>query len=152
MMQYSDFAPINPNPQIQVGLEAMRAATITTSMETVHLYDIVRLGNGDQMIVTQVRPSRPANPFCGVLVSGKGAEYKFGPRHRPTVIGKAQQDHPALVALRARHAERAGAIQPQVGQDATAVIFHLLEAVEAGDMAKARILTAAIRTMGQFHK
>ena len=123
---------------------------ITTSMDTVHLFDIVRLLNGDQMIITQIRSSRPANPICGVLVSGKGAEYKFGPRLKPVVIGKAQQDHPALVALRARHAERAGATQ--IGQDATAVIFHLLEAIETGDMAKAKILTAVIRTMEQFHK
>jgi hypothetical protein len=121
----------------------------TTSMAEINKFDIVRLGNGDQMIVTQVVPSRPVNPFCGVLVGGKGAEYKFGPRHKPVVVGHANPDHPVLLARRDRMEEKIG--RP-LGTDATAVIIHLLEAVEAGDLSKAQILAAAIRTMAQFRK
>jgi hypothetical protein len=133
---------------------------ITTSLPEIHLYDIVRLANGDEMIVTQIRPSRPVNPLCGILVNGKGAEYKFGPKHKPVVTGHANPSHPALVALRQR-LDRFGpfsngsamqSAQAAPSQDATAVVCHLLEAVESGDLQKAKILTAALRTMDQFRK
>lgn len=126
---------------------------ITTSMPTINLYDVVQLGNGDEMIVTQIKPNRPANPFCGVLVNGQGAEYKFGPRNRPVFVRHAEQNHPALIAWRRRITTQPALVPGQTpGPDAQAVIFHLLEAVEAEDMAKAKILAAVIRTMGQFRK
>jgi hypothetical protein len=144
--QRADFAPIHPNPQIQAGLEAMRK-TMTSSMPEIKLFDIVQLyGDRQQMIVVDIKPSRPANPFIGVLVKGQGAQYKFGPKHRPTVVGHADQNHPALIAMRQRKGMTTPQMEP-VNQEAKAVFFHLLDAVEAGDMSKAKILAAAIRTM-----
>jgi hypothetical protein len=150
-MQAIDFAPIHPNPDIQRGLEAMRRA-ITTSMPEVKLFDIVQLyGDRQQMIVVDIKPNRPANPFVGVLVKGQGAQYKFGPKHRPAVVGHANPDHPALIAMRQRKGMTMPQIEP-VNQEARAVFFHLLDAVEAGDMSKAKILAAAIRTMPGYGK
>jgi hypothetical protein len=117
-----------------------------TTLFDVAIHDIVRLSNGDKMVVTQVKPNRPANPFCGVLVNGLGAEYKFGGKHKPVVVGHADENHPALVANRLRLQVRAGN-QP-VDDKSRAVISHLLNAVEAGDLAKAQVLATAIRTMG----
>lgn len=142
-MQASDFAPIHPNPQIQAGLEAMRARMPQTSMPEIKRFDIVRLANGDQMIVTDIKPSRPANPFLGILVNGQGAEYKFGPRFRPVVIGKADQSHPALVALRGRKGVNASSVY---------VIRDLLNAVEDGNMQQAKILASVIRKFEGFQK
>lgn len=106
--------------------------------------DIVRLMNGDQMIVTQIKRNRPANPYCGVLVDGKGAEYKFGLRHQPVVVGAASADHPALVAWKQRKEKKE---HKPTNDQAVTVINHLLDAVEAGDLPKAKILAAVIRTM-----
>jgi hypothetical protein len=126
------------------------AQPILSTEFDISLYDIVRLNNGDEMIITVITPDRPVNPFCGILVNGKGAEYKFGSRNHPVVSGHANPNHPALVAFRRRHAERAGQVEPST--DAQAIIFHLLDAVESGDLSKAKILAAAIRTMDQFRK
>jgi hypothetical protein len=125
----------------------------TTTIFEIKLFDIVQLyGGRQQMIVVDIKPNRPANPFVGVLVKGQGAQYKFGTKHRPTVVGHANHDHPALIAMRQRKGGLGSlpAMTPQtnlVSQEAKAVFFHLLEAVEAGDISKAKILTAAIRTM-----
>jgi hypothetical protein len=125
---------------------------ITTAMDTIKLFDIVQLyGDRQQMVVVDIKPNRPANPFVGVLIRGQGAQYKFGPKHRPTVVGHANHDHPALIAMR----QRKGLTTPQVetvNQEERAVFFHLLEAVEEGDLPKAKILTAVIRTFPQYHK
>lgn len=118
---------------------------ITTAMDTIHLFDIVRLVNGDQMIVTGIKPNRPSNPFLGILVNGKGAEYKFGPRFNPVVIGHADQNHPALAARRDR-------LNVDNLTPGAAMIHQLLQAVEEGDFSKAKILTAAIRTVPQYRK
>ncbi|MFA5767309.1 MAG: hypothetical protein WC919_05275 [Candidatus Paceibacterota bacterium] len=119
----------------------------TTALEEIKLFDIVKLyGDRQQMIVVDIKPNRPANPFIGVLVKGQGAQYKFGYKHRPTVVGHANPDHPAIVAMRRRKEATTVQMEP-VNQEAKAVFFHLLEAVEASDMPKAKILTAAIRTM-----
>ncbi|MFA5766316.1 MAG: hypothetical protein WC919_00135 [Candidatus Paceibacterota bacterium] len=151
-MQAADFAPIHPNPQIQAGLEAMRRTMTTTSMPEIKLFDIVQLyGGRQQMVVVDIKPNRPANPFVGVLVKGQGAQYKFGPKHRPNVVGHANPDHPALIAMRQRKGMTTPQVEP-VNQEARAVFFHLLDAVEAGDMAKAKILAAAIRTMPGYGK
>jgi hypothetical protein len=119
---------------------------ITTSMPEIKLHDIVRLSGGSQMVVTDIKPRRPANPFVGVLVNGQGAEYKFGGRHNPVVIGHAEPGHPALEALGARRRSR----DPDLAVGFT--IRQLLEAVEAGDMPKAKILTAVIRTTNLYRK
>lgn len=112
---------------------------------TIKPLDIVRLSNGDQMIVTGVKLSRPANPYLGVLVNGQGAEYKFGPRFKPVVTGSASVDHPALLAWKRRKATKAGETTSQL--QSKVIISHLLDAVEAGDLPKAKILAAVIRTM-----
>jgi hypothetical protein len=117
----------------------------TTPISEIKLFDIVRLyGDRQQMVVVDIKPNRPANPFVGVLVNGQGAQYKFGYKHRPTVVGHANPDHPALIAMRQRKG-----ISPSGD---CRVFFHLLEAVEAGDMPKAKILAAAIRTMPGYSK
>jgi len=124
----------------------------TTSLAEIKVFDIVQLyGDRQQMIVTEIKPSRPANPFLGVLVNGQGAQYKFGYKHRPTIVGHAKPDHPALLALQRRKGMTTPLVEP-VNQEARAVFFHLLEAVEAGDMPKAKILAAAIRTMPGYSK
>ena len=118
--------------------------TTTTTEFDIKIHDIVRLANGHQFIITGINPKRPVNLFSGVLVNGQGAEYKFGPKHRPVVIGHAPANHPALISLTVRKGTR------PVGQDAAAIVCHLLEAVEIGDLPKAKILAAAIRTMDMF--
>jgi len=113
--------------------------------DPIKVFDIVRLSNLDEMIVTAIKPNRPTNPFVGILVNGKGTEYKFGPRHRPAVIGRALSDHPALVARQARIAKKLG-VTP-VDNGAKAAITHLLDAVDADDFVKAKILASVIRSM-----
>lgn len=71
--------------------------------ETLKINDIVELAGGTQFIVTEINPSRPANPYSGVKVNGHGTQYKFGYKHRPRVIGKADANHPALRAKNARN-------------------------------------------------
>jgi len=75
----------------------------TTRQGYFEKFDIVSLHNGSaQMIIVDIKASRPANPYIGVKVNGQGAAYKFGPRQCPEKIGEATEDHPALVAYRAR--------------------------------------------------
>jgi hypothetical protein len=120
----------------------------TTTTAEIKLFDIVQLyGDRQQMIVVDIKLNRPANPFIGVLVKGQGAQYKFGWKHRPTVVGHAKDDHPALRAWKQKYGPKTN--QPQATQ---AVFIHLLEAVEAGDLPKAQILAAAIRTMDGYAK
>lgn len=124
---------------------------ITESMPEIKLYDIVRLDigfrvNKDIMIVTNIKPNRPANPLCGILLNGKGAEYKFGPKHNPVVIGTAPENHPALVAFRNKANQKSGK-KPPLETNTKAIIYHLIEAVEAGDLPKAKILAAVVRTL-----
>ena len=107
--------------------------------------DIVRLGNGDDLVITQVKPNRPANPFCGVLVNGKGTEYKFGLKHRPTVIGVAESNHPALLAHQNKRRLLSTTISFDDGRKA--VFGQLLDAIEAGDLPKAQILAAVARNL-----
>jgi hypothetical protein len=134
----------------------MPSFTPTTTISEIKLFDIVQLyGDRQQMVVVDIKPNRPANPFVGVLVKGQGAQYKFGYKHRPTVVGHANPDHPALIAMRRKAEQRSGITMPQmepINQEARAVFFHLLDAVEAGDMSKAKILAAAIRTMPGYSK
>ena len=129
---------------------------IIETMPEVKLYDIVRLDignrvNKDIMIVTNIKPNRPTNPLCGILLNGKGAEYSFGPKHKPVVIGTAPENHPTLVAYRQRrqdlHDKVGRNFRPTLETNTKAVIYHLIEAVEAGDLPKARILAAVVRTM-----
>jgi hypothetical protein len=119
--------------------------TLTTEFD-VKIHDIVRLANGHQFIITGINPKRPVNLFSGVLVNGQGAEYKFGAKHRPVVIGHAPANHPALISLNVRK----GTAGPS--QDTIAIVFHLLDAVEADDLSKAKILAAVLRTTEQFRK
>ena len=122
----------------------------TTTLAEIKIHDIVQLYGDRLLIVVDIKPNRPANPFVGVLVNGQGAQYKFGPRHRPKVVGHAQSDHPALLAMQRRKGMTT-LVEP-VNQEARAVFFHLLEAVESGDMPKAKILAAAIRTIPGYNK
>ena len=137
---------------------------MTTTVFDVSVMDIVRLSNGHEFIVTSISPKRPANPFSGVKVNGQGTEYKFDPKWKPVVIGKADTSHPAILTLQARkHRPFTGFLNnsmpstasgpfPQPSNDAVAVVCHLLDAVEADDQPKAKILAAALRTMPQFRK
>ena len=111
----------------------------------IKVHDIVRLANGHRFIITGINPKRPVNMFTGVLVNGQGAEYKFGPKHRPHVIGHAPANHPALISLSVRKGNA-------IGQDIQSIVFHLLDAVEADDLPKAKILTSVLRTTDQFRK
>lgn len=122
---------------------------ITTTID-VKLHDVVKMPDGSQFIIVDIKPNRPSNQFVGILVNGKGAPYKFGFRHRPAVVGHAEDNHPALVAYLQRTQRTFTGFcnnsNPAMAST-TAVFFHLLEAVEADDMPKAKILAAAIRTM-----
>ncbi len=111
-------------------------------MTNIKLNDIVRLSNGDEFIITNIKPNRPVNPLCGVKVNGKGAEYRFGSKHRPIIIGCAQDNHPALIAMKSKRINRGGR-KP----NDNIVIVHLLDAIEAEDWAKTKILASVIRTM-----
>lgn len=104
-------------------------------------FDIVRLNNRHEFIVTAINNRRPVNPFAGVKVNGRGTEYIFGPKHRPVVIGHAEPDHPALVARNQKK-----------GNPVKGIIEQLLTAVEEGDLVKANILAGAIRTTSEFRK
>lgn len=126
---------------------------ITTTIE-IKLHDIVKMPDGSQFIIVDIKPNRPSNQFVGILVNGKGAPYKFGFRHRPTVAGHAEDNHPALVAYlqRTQRTFTGFCNNSNPASAPAAVFFHLLEAVEAGDMSKAKILAAAIRTMPGYAK
>ena len=112
-------------------------------MET-KLFDIVRLANRHEFIVTAINNRRPVNPFVGVKVNGGGTEYRFGPKHRPVVIGHADATHPALVARNQKKGNPVSAVK--------GIIEQLLTAVEEGDLVKANILAGAIRTTSEFRK
>lgn len=58
--------------------------------------DLVKLGNGQTLVVTGFHPNRPTNCYSGVLERGQGKEYVFGPKHRPVKVGTVTEDHPAL--------------------------------------------------------
>ncbi len=100
--------------------------------------DLVRLANGSEMIVTDIKRTRPANPYVGVKPRGNGRQYKFGPKHGPEKIGTVDESHPALIALSAR----TGGVSPQM----KALLESLFDAVEAGDLEKAAGLAPLCRS------
>lgn len=108
--------------------------------------DTVRLANRSVMIVTGVHLNRPANPWSGVKEQGKGAEYVFGPKHRPVKIGKARPDHPALQARQQRLEDRFG-VQTGVSNDQLVIVKRLVAAVEADDHATAKLLASTLKEM-----
>ncbi len=102
--------------------------------------DIVALyGGKDQMVIVDLKPNRPANPYVGVLVKGKGAPYKFGPRQRPQKIGVADKNHPALVAYR----ERMGQLG---GSHSNADVEYRKQCVQLADM----VLSTTMALQGAF--
>lgn len=117
-------------------------AAAMIGMQQFQVNDIVQLAGGQRLIVTEYKPSRPANPYLGVLVGGQGKEYKFGSKHCPRKVGVAPPDHPALVARRGRPQRGGG-----VSQDYRAVVGQLLDAVERGDLVTAKVLAKVIRGM-----
>ena len=106
-------------------------------------FDIVEFPQGDQMIVTEIKPSRPANPYVGVKMNGQGAPYKFGPKHMPKKVGTAPANHPALQANAARGNNKSGALTP----GARETLAQMLTAVESGDLAQAQALVPAVRVL-----
>lgn len=104
--------------------------------------DLVEFPGGNQMIVTEIKSSRPANPYVGVKVRGQGKQYKFGPKHRAQKIGTAPESHPALQALAARNGAKAG-----LSVGARATLEQLLNAVESGNLEQARALAPAVRVL-----
>jgi hypothetical protein len=125
--------------------------TLTTTCD-VSLFDIVRLRNGEEFVVTGIKRNRPANPFVGVKVNGRGTEYKFGPKHGPVVIGKAQTGHPALIARDAKAAERGRERLDPCTANVKGLYDSLLTAVEEGNYSGANVLVAAIRVIEQSRK
>lgn len=111
--------------------------------ETIKIRDIVQLTGGCQFIVTAIKSNRPANPYTGVKVNGHGTEYKFGPKHRPVIVGHADDSHPAL---RAKDAKTPTTVA-NVG-----IIEQLLDAVEVSDFGRAKILAGALRTTPEFSR
>jgi hypothetical protein len=88
--------------------------------------DLVRTASGAQFIITgPPKANRPANPYSGVKVNGKGAEYKFGPKHNPVKIGTVTEDHPALQALNGRNSV--------ISEPAKAAMRQLLQAIDICD-------------------
>ncbi len=104
--------------------------------------DLVEFPQGDRMIVTDYKPSRPVNCYVGVKENGKGAAYKFGPKHRARKVGTVSEDHPALRANAARNGARNG-----LDAGARATLEQLLNAVESGDLDTAQSLAPAVRVL-----
>jgi hypothetical protein len=107
-------------------------------MPSPQLFDIVQIGRNKQFIVTDIKPNRPRYPYVGVNANGRGTPYKFSALGA-TIVGHAPENHPALVAYRARRAS--------VAPNDKGIILKLLDAVEHGDLATANILAGAARTM-----
>lgn len=103
-------------------------ATHTTTILKKH--DIVRIGNGDMLIITEVNPHKPANKYSGVLVNGQGKQYAFGARHRPVYEGHAEPNHPALMAHAARNKAR-GITKPAESAPVCAALVALDRAFSA---------------------
>lgn len=106
------------------------------SAEKLEIHDIVRIGNGDRIIITAFNHNRPANKYSGVLEKGMGKEYIFGDKHRPVFIGVASPNHPALVAMRNRKADRAESVAASAGvsimnSTTKAIIGNLVASAEA---------------------
>lgn len=112
------------------------------STEALQLNDIVRLAGGQQLIIVEIIPSRPANPYLGVLVNGQGKEYKFGYKHRPHKIGVAPQDHPALLARQDRKVAKGG-----INAQYKIVADNLCKAVLNGDTAAAKVLATTLQQL-----
>lgn len=99
--------------------------------------DIVRLRNGKRFIIVGYVPSRPANPYTGLLENGRGRAYIFGPSSISESIGRAPDDHPALVSYR----KRTGT----VSEDFKAAIDHLVEASDNANWHLVRDLAHFLR-------
>lgn len=68
--------------------------------------DILQFDYG-RVIVTRIATETPDMPYRCVSVNGIGVEYGIFHHHKCVVVGHAEQDHPALVKMRKRNAERA---------------------------------------------
>ena len=113
--------------------------------------DIVTLFGSNQpkntMIIVELKSDRPINPYLGVLINGKGAPYKFGPRQRPEKTGVADLRHPALVAYHNRM-ERMGGHQGNADVTYRKLVQQLISAVKNSDLDTARVLAEAIEALG----
>lgn len=119
---------------------------ITMSAEILELHDIVRIGNGDRIIITAFNHNRPANKYSGVLEKGMGKEYIFGHKHRPVYVGHADHDHPALVALRNRKADRAETVAASAG---VAIMNSTTKAIIANLVANAEGVLSLLEAEGR---
>jgi len=122
------------------------SAVLAPQTELLKVMDIVRIGSGQEIIITEVNPHKPKNLYSGVLTKGQGnltkgqgKQYVFGPKHNPRKIGVAAENHPALRALDGRKAEKGGHRE---------VVQSLMELVDAGDLTKAKQTVAILRTLG----
>lgn len=131
-------------PMVISGFTGRMTPSIIEKPVRFERLDKVRLGSGQVMIVTGYHPNRPANPYSGVVENGQGAEYKFGPKHRPVKIGTVTDGHPALLNLKTRQAAKGGS-----GLDAgtTAAVRKLVAAVEQGDLTTAKVLAEMIKSV-----
>lgn len=117
----------------------------------MELHDIVRISNGDRIIITGFNSTRPRNKYRGVLETGPGKEYIFGDKHKPVVFGHAAADHPALLALARRAQTNAAQVQQAATSlDATlkVLVKKLVRFVLSGDSELARILATTLQESG----
>lgn len=123
------------------GFTGQRVPAVVEQPVRFQRLDQVRISNGSVLIVTGYNPKRPSNCYSGVLENGQGKEYVFGAKHRPVKIGVVTEGHPALLNNKTRTATK------QSGMDGgtLAVVRQMVLAVEANDLAAAKVLASALR-------
>ncbi len=114
--------------------------------------DRVRISSGQIFIVTK-RTGRPANCWAGVLETGHGKEYIFGPKHRPIKLGVVTEDHHALrlnTARKANHGQTndANADDSRLDGTARALIGRLLDHIDQGEFGKSKAIAESLRAIG----
>lgn len=111
---------------------------VVRTLNGITVGDIVKIGGGGSYIITNIYPHRPVHQYTGIAVNGHGTEYKIGHKHRLSVIGKADPNHPALVAYRQKKG---------IGNDFKILVDRLCQAVEQDDLAAAKALVTAIKEL-----
>lgn len=127
-------------PMVMSGFTGRMAEAVVEQPVRLQRLDRVKISGGSILIVTGYRPQAPVNCYTGVLENGQGKEYVFGPKHRPIKLGVVTEGHPALL----NNKTRKGA---EMDGGTTAIVRQLVEAVESGDTATARVLAKTIRSL-----
>ena len=59
--------------------------------------DVVEMWDGAQFAITEIKPTRPVNPYLGFNMRGRtGKLYKFGDRDIRRKSGTIPENHPFL--------------------------------------------------------